>query len=215
MDKREELIIKLNHIILIKGFQKSSMATLAKNIGISRASLYLYFKNKDEIIQAVVNRHLEFIKNNQFNDTDNPDDLTKALLNTMLLTGSSTTTFENELRDAYPQLFVEFQNSYEDYFNKFSSFYKSMQKKKYFVENISAEFVVFQNKATINEILKQTLNDKLAINHAENFLNEYFISQLNSIVEPVTREQMNLQKIEGFKKSIITEFRTTYSLSSR
>jgi len=46
MIKRQDLVIKLNHLILIKGFQTQSMSTLAQQVGVSRATLYLNFKNR-------------------------------------------------------------------------------------------------------------------------------------------------------------------------
>ena len=43
MINKSDLTIKLNHVILIDGFQKMSMGKLASAIDVSRATLYSYF----------------------------------------------------------------------------------------------------------------------------------------------------------------------------
>ena len=50
---REEIIIKSAELISSEGIQNYSMQSLAKEIGIKKASLYHHFSSKEEIIEAM------------------------------------------------------------------------------------------------------------------------------------------------------------------
>lgn len=51
---REQLIDIAARIFDEKGFEKCSMADIAKAVGLGRSALYHYFKSKDEILAAIV-----------------------------------------------------------------------------------------------------------------------------------------------------------------
>ena len=51
---REQLIDVAARIFDEKGFEKCSMADIAKAVGLGRSALYHYFKSKDEILAAIV-----------------------------------------------------------------------------------------------------------------------------------------------------------------
>ena len=52
-DKRESIIRAAHAQFRLYGYRKTSMEDIAGELGISRASLYSYFKNKDEIFRSV------------------------------------------------------------------------------------------------------------------------------------------------------------------
>lgn len=54
---REEIILERGAAAFVKkGLSQASMADVAAEIGISRASLYSYFRSKDEIVGAILER---------------------------------------------------------------------------------------------------------------------------------------------------------------
>ena len=55
-DKRSDLIDKLADHILAEGLLNASLRPLAKAVGTSDRMLLYYFKDKDELIEAVLNR---------------------------------------------------------------------------------------------------------------------------------------------------------------
>ena len=52
-NKRESIIRAAHAQFRLYGYRKTSMEDIAGELGISRASLYSYFKNKDEIFRSV------------------------------------------------------------------------------------------------------------------------------------------------------------------
>lgn len=52
-EKRDAIILGAHTQFRIYGYRKTSMEDIARELGISRASLYSYFENKDEIFRSV------------------------------------------------------------------------------------------------------------------------------------------------------------------
>jgi TetR/AcrR family transcriptional regulator len=60
--KREEIISTAERLFFSKGYDDVSMNDIAKDVGMSKATLYLYFDNKDSLFFAVVLRGAEIMK---------------------------------------------------------------------------------------------------------------------------------------------------------
>ena len=60
--KREEIISTAERLFFSEGYDNVSMNDIAKDVGMSKATLYLYFDNKDSLFFAVVLRGAEIMK---------------------------------------------------------------------------------------------------------------------------------------------------------
>jgi len=186
------------------------MVEFAKMADISRAKLYLYFKNKDEIVALVVQRHLDFIQKNPIPKTAENENLLPTILNSLLLLGSTSDLFEDELKQKYPQLYQEFSHGYTEYFQNLKNYYQNAQDNKLIVNNISAEFLLFQNKINIRGILDNVQTNQITLEKGEKYLKEYFIYQTHSLfTQPNIIES---DKTKAFQKTIINEYYGTYSM---
>src|SRR5450432_4212616 len=57
-DQRRELILDVAQAVFLEeGFDAASMSTIAARLGGSKGTLYNYFKSKDELFAAYVQRH--------------------------------------------------------------------------------------------------------------------------------------------------------------
>ena len=59
MSLRQEIIIVSKELLLKGGFAQLSMRKIAKKAGVTATSIYLYFKNKDELLLALVEESIE------------------------------------------------------------------------------------------------------------------------------------------------------------
>jgi AcrR family transcriptional regulator len=59
MSLRREIIDVSKELLLKDGFAKLSMRKIAKKAGVTATSIYLYFKNKDELLLALVEESIE------------------------------------------------------------------------------------------------------------------------------------------------------------
>lgn len=60
--KREDIISTAQQLFFSKCYDDVSMNDIAKNVGMSKATLYLYFDNKDSLFFAVVLRGIKVMK---------------------------------------------------------------------------------------------------------------------------------------------------------
>ena len=210
MTPKEELIIKFNHIILIQGFSNFSMVDLAKKADISRAKLYLYFKNKDEIVNSVVDRHMEFLTKYPVPNEASDNNLMSTILNSLLLLGSSTDLFEQELKQKYPQLYRDFRRGYDQYLIDLQNFYQDAQKSNLVINTVSSDFLLYQNKISIRGILDDVRTNQINLEQGEKYLREYFIYQIHSLF--VNKNLVESDEVKNFVKNIIKEYYDTYSL---
>lgn len=212
MDPKKELIIKFNHIILIQGFTRFSMVGLAKMANISRAKLYIYFKNKDEIVAAVVERHLRLTQKYPVPSQAQADNLLPTMLNAWLLMGSTTTLFEQELQQTYPQLARRLNQAITKYFADVQQYYQQAQTANLITDTVSTEYLMFQNKLNIRGILQQVQLGELTLEQGEHYLKESSTFQLQAMfVAPVPQPTPEVLALE---KTIINEYYDTYSLTN-
>ena len=55
----KEIIIKVSEIYLKYGIKSVTMDDVARELGISKKTLYLYFKDKDDLVKKVVDYHMD------------------------------------------------------------------------------------------------------------------------------------------------------------
>jgi AcrR family transcriptional regulator len=59
--RRQQIIVAAKRVFSIKGFNKSTMEDIAKEAELSPGTLYLYFKNKDELYASLSLRVLQYL----------------------------------------------------------------------------------------------------------------------------------------------------------
>jgi AcrR family transcriptional regulator len=212
MIDQHALTIKLNHVILIEGFQKLSMSKLAAAVDVSRATLYIYFKNKDEIVQAVVARHLQFISENPVPKQFEAQSFLPIWLNSLLLMGSTTETFTTDLQHASPELAHQLNVAYRDYFQQLLTYIEQAQQAQFIRPDYAPEFVIFQAETLLKTVLQQVRSHQLTLAQAERYIEDGLKFQLQGLLTDDARGQVDIATIEPFKTVIMAEFRATYAL---
>lgn len=79
-DERKIEIIKTSEILFReKGFSKTSVESIIKEMGVAKGTFYYYFKSKEEVLKAIVDLHLEKIVSQleQVADDESLDALSK------------------------------------------------------------------------------------------------------------------------------------------
>lgn len=212
MINQKDLTVKLSRVILIEGFQKLSMSKLAAAVGISRASLYLYFKNKDEIVQAVVARHLRFIAEHPVPKRFAPTNFLPIWLDSLLLMGATTDSFITDLRKAYPELCETFTAREQAYFDQLKVYVEQAQKSQFIFDVYGADFVIFQARALIGSVLGQVRERQLSLNQASDYLEATLHLQLAGLLAASGQAKLDVKQVAGLEATVLREFRETYAL---
>jgi AcrR family transcriptional regulator len=72
--KRRQIVEGARSVFLAHGFDAASMGEIAKVAGVSKGTLYVYFKDKDELFKAIVEKECVFQAEGIFAfDVDDPD----------------------------------------------------------------------------------------------------------------------------------------------
>ncbi|MCF6159988.1 MAG: TetR/AcrR family transcriptional regulator [Furfurilactobacillus sp.] len=212
MINKSDLTIKLNHVILIDGFQKMSMGKLASAIDVSRATLYSYFENKEEIVQAVVARYLQFISDRPIPNTFTPDSFATVWLNSLLLMGSTTDRFNNDLQHGYPDLAYQLRAAEHEYFQRLLSYVEQAQQEDFIEPTYDPNFALFQANSLTQSIIQQVRSKAITLDLAERYLKDGIDFSFAGLLTSTAKEHFDIQTIKPFEAVILSEFRKTYSL---
>jgi AcrR family transcriptional regulator len=72
--KRRQIVEGARSVFLAQGFDAASMGEIAKAAGVSKGTLYVYFKDKDELFKAIVEKECLFQAEGIFDfDISDPD----------------------------------------------------------------------------------------------------------------------------------------------
>src|SRR5436309_1106187 len=72
--KRRQIIVGARGIFLAQGFDAASMSDIARAAGVSKGTLYVYFDNKEQLFQAIVEGECSAHAESVFNlDPKDPD----------------------------------------------------------------------------------------------------------------------------------------------
>ncbi|MFC6289805.1 TetR/AcrR family transcriptional regulator [Levilactobacillus angrenensis] len=212
MINQKDLMRKLSQVVLIEGFQKSSMSKLATAVGISRASLYLHFKNKDEVVQAVVERHLGFIAEHPVPQQFSPATFLPIWLASLQLMGTTTEQFMTDLRRAYPEHFQAVSEAQQDYFAQLETYITQGQAQKVLMDVYPADFVIFQAQTLIQGILTRVQHRQLAVDQAGRYVEAILHLQLVSLLAANSQARLDVKQVAGLEAAVLRKFRETYAL---
>jgi TetR/AcrR family transcriptional regulator, cholesterol catabolism regulator len=62
MEPKERILIKAEELFMQFGIRSVSMDDIANNLGMSKKTLYQYFADKDELVEAVVDGHINEVE---------------------------------------------------------------------------------------------------------------------------------------------------------
>ena len=91
---KKKIIDAAYSIFYKKGYHDSTMEDIAKEVGVSKASLYSYFKSKDEILQTTSNQNLNESFNHIFEDGNSLESLEMLYNNMINFKGALHLNFE-------------------------------------------------------------------------------------------------------------------------
>lgn len=133
--QQEKLILKVLGNIRDKQFASMNMEDMAKLMGISRATLYKYFSNKEEIFEHFTDGLIQYIEANQLSDVTE-----ETLMSYFHLVFEQSTSlallvpdsFLQQLKDMYPKMHNRLVRSMEERNKQTIAFYRFGMEKGFF-----------------------------------------------------------------------------------
>lgn len=63
-NRREDIVEKANRLVYTKGFNQTSFADIADELGITKGNLHYHFNSKEELLEAIIAFRVDIIKTN-------------------------------------------------------------------------------------------------------------------------------------------------------
>lgn len=85
---RDRIVDKADQLFYAHGFEHTSFAQIAEDLGISRGNFYYHFKTKDEILDAVISHrlvHTNSMLDNWELEGDTPTDRIRSFINILVM----------------------------------------------------------------------------------------------------------------------------------
>lgn len=211
VDRKIELVDKLNHIMTANGFNTLSMNELAKRANVSRAKLYIYFKNKQEIVTAVVDRHLKFISQQLHEDFKSTvTDYVRIKLNQLLLIGAQSPIFRTELKQYFPELSIRLEQAYHTFKSSFLSVMVKLQNENVIIQQIDFENLFIQDELMIHAALSHAIDNKFNLEKAQKLLGNYLEIEIRGTVNDQSLVANAFLSNQELLKIIWQELNDTY-----
>ncbi len=83
MEPKERILVKAEELFMQYGIRSVSMDDIANNLGMSKKTLYQYYADKDELVDAVVEGHISMIEDDCMNCRKDAKDAVHEIFITM------------------------------------------------------------------------------------------------------------------------------------
>lgn len=211
MDRKAELTITLNHIILARGFDKLSMAQLAQLAGVSRATLYLYFKNKAEIVAAVTGRHLDFVARQlKVKHKYTVAGYQQLRLASLLLIGSVSAIFLTELRREYPKISQQLEESSQQFKQQTIQQLTKFKTKGIISDQVDVTTLSLQDEVLVTGSIHKAVTGEWTFEKIRTVLLNYFVVTMNGTIAVANQDQFDLAESQDFRDRIFAELYATF-----
>lgn len=101
LEIRDQIIAAARNIFNRFGFRKATMDEIAQSMGKGKSSIYYYFKSKEEIYEAVIEREAEFLRQEvtkAISQVDDPAEKLKTYVLTRMKTFRKVTNYYDAIR---------------------------------------------------------------------------------------------------------------------
>lgn len=187
-DKREKIIQSAINVFAEKGFYEAKISEIADSAGVADGTIYLYFKNKNDILLAIFEEQLAKIFrkiNQQLIATDDPLEKLKAFtsqyLKMLIENKHLALLLQTELKRNIDFLVEYNEQKFSEYLNLIHDIIIDGQKNGVFNSELDAGIVVSAIYGAMDEVARvYHLMDRKDPNHDTliNHFNNLFINGL-------------------------------------
>jgi len=122
MEPKERILTKAEELFMQYGIKSVSMDDIANNLGMSKKTLYQYYADKDELVEAVINDELQRNQNLCERDQQSSDNAVHEIFMAMdmvvELLNNMNTSLLFDMQKYHPKAFLKFQQHKHDYLFK-------------------------------------------------------------------------------------------------
>lgn len=181
---RDRILAGFRDIAYESGFHRATMSELSACTGISKRTIYRYFRSKDEMVSAVMNQTMEMItqKTDQCINRENPIEAITDFINTLTSTlHVISPVMINDLQKRYPEIWYSIEDFRSKRLEKIIFTVFKDNKHEYFNDIIPEVFI-----AAVLSSTREIINPKFIMKHnltLEQAINSLFEILLYGIIK--------------------------------
>ena len=188
MDVREKIVETAGNLFMQLGIRAVTMDDIAKELSISKKTIYQYFKDKREIVNTITKMHLDVEENRFASQTEGSENTVHELIMVSQCLRESMQEMKvnimNELQKFYPEawrLYMEFKHNVMK--NSIKDVIERGQKEGYFRQEIDPELISTMRMEQVQSFLMGNLYPKnqYTLTEAQMQLFDHFIHGLFTI----------------------------------
>lgn len=188
MDVRDKIINEASDLMMQYGIRTVTMDDISKNLGISKKTIYQYFKDKKELVNTVTEQHID-IEKERFTATvtDSNDSIHELILVSQCFRETlkdMKMSLMKELQKFYPEAWLQ----YEDFKNNvmmkmICQVIKRGQAEGYFRQSIEPELIATMRIEQVQTFFMNNLfsREKFTLAEVQMHLFDHFIHGLFTI----------------------------------
>lgn len=207
-----KLLKKLISSIMKDGFQQLRMDDIARNMDVSRATMYKHFSSKEEVIEGVVRIFVDYIE--QLEDRTQEDDerafgvwFQQLFEQSVSLVGKISDIFLKDLQAVYPELYDVLKDALNKREQQTLNFYQEGKNKGIF-NLINEKFILLQDDLLLREIINVKY---LLVNQAtiQQVLYDYYHFKKIQLFKADKLSLVDDSRIEPVIQHIVEKFNRT------
>jgi predicted DNA-binding protein YlxM (UPF0122 family) len=134
-DEKTRLMYQIFSLFVQYGFDGISMDEVAKRVKVSKATLYKYFKSKEDIVRDMVNKMTAHLDEVQFTKDNGIDGVIESVslvyFKAVLTAAYSSTKFLADLENKFPDIYADYIAALESVHKRFVTFHEYASKEGY------------------------------------------------------------------------------------
>ncbi len=197
---RNKLVSKLLYPFKSGGFQQLRMDDVAKQMDISKATLYKYFSSKEEIVAIVVDlfiRQIIDLYKDYLGDSELPYPVRfqKSFPQTLLIANYGSEPFMNDLRDSLPELYERLDAAVGARNESLKEFYEAgMEAKAFHRQN--ATLIVMQDELMCKQLVNPVVLMKNNLT-LQNAICDYYRMRKLQVLTPEAHGSLDDSELQG------------------
>ena len=156
-DEKTRLMHQVFSLFTRYGFDGISMDEVVARIKISKATLYKFFKSKEDIVRDMVKEAATHLNAVQFSADKGIDSVLETMsalyFKAILVAAYSSSKFIEDLESKYPDIYNEYISTMDSVQSRFTDFYESAVREGYF-KKVSIGLISTQCKMMMPTMIK-------------------------------------------------------------
>ncbi len=162
-EEKIRLIHQVFSLFVEHGINGISMDEVAKHVKLSKATIYKYFKSKEDIVRDMMDEIISHFNAIQFTTDRGIDDVLESMSTcyskAVLATAFLSSKFLEDLESKFPDIYADYIIALETVQTRFVAFYKGASLEGY-CKQVSIDLVVEQIKNTLPVIISSAYLNK-------------------------------------------------------